>query len=102
MNDWVIWAVLLVVQQAAFTVVSRARNTKGVRGLWYSAIASVFSNGIWFGSQLFIVSALVNAKNDLPSFFISLLFYVFFCVIGSVGMHWWLLKLEAKHNIQHG
>lgn len=35
---------LVVLQNASFTLVSRARNSKS---LWYHGIASVLSNGIW-------------------------------------------------------
>lgn len=41
------WALLLVAQNAAFTWVSRARNSGSD---WYHALAAVFSNGIWFAA----------------------------------------------------
>ena len=56
------WAALLVVQNASFTIVSRARNSGSD---WYHAIASVFSNGIWFVSQTFIVLGLVDIARSL-------------------------------------
>lgn len=102
MTEWMIWGVLLMLQQASHTATSRARNTKGAKGLWYNGIASVFSNGVWFCSQLFIVTLLIEAKDDLHKFFYTLLFYIFFCVIGSVSMHWYMLKWEKKRGLEHG
>ncbi len=102
MIDWAIWAVLLIGQQAAHTAVSRARNTKGRKGLIYHTLTATFSNGVWFCSQLYIVTTLIAAKDNAIQFTSTLLFYVFFCVLGSVLMHWWMLKWEAKHHIEHG
>lgn len=102
MNDWAIWACLLIGQQAAQTAVSRARNTKGRKGLIYHTFTSIFSNGVWFCSQLYIVTTLLAAKDSPQRFISTLLFYVSFCVFGSVLMHWLMLKWEAKHHIEHG
>ena len=38
--SWVLWAVMLLIQNATFTWVSRARNSKS---LGYHAVAAVFS-----------------------------------------------------------
>jgi uncharacterized membrane protein YfcA len=102
MSDWIIWAALLLAQQASQTATSRARNTKGRAGLWYNAIASVFSNGVWFGSQLYIVTLLIAARDDTAKFVSTLAFYVFFTVLGSVTMHWWLMRIEKKRGLEHG
>jgi len=56
-----LWFLLLVIQNAAFTWVSRARNS-GSYG--YHAIAAVFSNGIWFVSQFILIGMVV--KPDMP------------------------------------
>lgn len=100
--DYLICGVLLILQQASHTATSRARNTKGARGIWYNAIASVFSNGVWFSSQFFIVNVLIEAKGDHLRFALTLAFYVVFAVSGSVGAHWWLMKFESKRGLQHG
>jgi hypothetical protein len=77
--SWLIWAVLLVLQQASQTWTMRVRNSDNLRE---NAVASVCSNGVW------IVSILIVAP-----------FYVCFTVLGSVWMHWWLLRRDAKtHN----
>lgn len=61
MLDWIIWGVLLVLQNAASCASSRAKNSQS---LWYNGTVSVFSNGIWFASQYFIVDKLIAVKSD--------------------------------------
>lgn len=56
-----IWFLVLILQSAAFTWVSRARNSGSVT---YHSVASVFSNGVWFISQLFLIGFM--AKPDMP------------------------------------
>lgn len=53
------WFFLLVLQNAAFTWVSRARNSGS---LAYHATASVFSNGIWFVSNIFLIGMVANPE----------------------------------------
>jgi hypothetical protein len=79
------WFLLLILQNAAFTWVSRARNS-GSYG--YHATAAVFSNGIWFISQLFLIGMV--AKPDMPASQLATLgsVYVAGTVIGSLAMHW--------------
>jgi hypothetical protein len=99
-SDWAIWGVLLILQNAAQTATSRARNSKGIRGLWYNGIASVFSNGIWFASQFFIVNMLINVKDKPTQFAATCLFYVLLTMFGSVASQWYLMKAEAKRGIE--
>jgi len=68
---------LVVLQNASFTWVSRARNTGSIK---HHAIASVFSNGIWL---LVIRQVVYNFDN----YFLMGL-YVFAAVTGSILMHW--------------
>ncbi len=86
MTLYALWAVLLVIQNASFTLVSRARNSGSIK---FHAIASVFSNGIWFASQTIIISIIANAfaKGDVPVIVMTGLFYTVFTVIGSITMH---------------
>lgn len=100
--DWVIWAVLLVLQNAAHTVTSRARNTKGKAGIYYNGVASIFSNGVWFASQFFIVNMLINVKDKPAQFVITLAFYVLFTAGGSIAAHWFFMKWERKRGLEHG
>lgn len=99
MIEWAVWGILLVLQNAAHTATSRSRNSKS---LWYTGIASVFSNGIWFASQFFIVNKLIAAKDSMGLFAAIMVFYVILTVIGSVGAQWYLMKFEARSNIERG
>ena len=64
---------LVILQNASFTLVSRARNSKSIL---YHTIASLLSNGIW----------LLVIKNVVQNFDNSNLMwtYLFASVIGSV------------------
>lgn len=79
----VIWAVLLMAQNFAFTLVSRARNSGSDA---YHAIASVFSNGIWLVVNFLVVAQFTEILNTKdPALFAKVaVFYVTFTVIGSV------------------
>ncbi len=86
MTEWGLWAVILLIQNASFTFVSRARNS---RSLAYHAVASVCSNGVWFLSLGFAVNKLAEAR-EAGSWTLLLgtaAFYTVFTVIGSVGAH---------------
>lgn len=95
--QWLIWAVLLVGQNASHTWTSRARNSKNLR---YNLTASIFSNGIWFCSQFFIVNALIRSVSHPLLFVFTLVFYVVFTATGSVVMQAVLLRWERKNNVQ--
>lgn len=76
---------LVVLQNASFTLVSRARNSDS---LTYNAIASVLSNGVW----LLVISKVV--KNfDSPKMMIA---YLLGSVVGSVAMHYISMKYFEK------
>lgn len=80
-----LWALFLVVQNAAFTWVSRARNS-GSYG--YHAVASVCSNGVWFVTNLILIT-LVTYEGVTKAELIKLgLIYVTATTTGSVIMHW--------------
>lgn len=102
MTDWIFWGILLIAQNAAHTATSRARNTKGAKGLWYNGVASIFSNGVWFASQFFIVNMLINVKDKPAAFATTLAFYITLTALGSVGAHWLAMKFEAKRGLEHG
>lgn len=65
-----------MLQNASFTLVSRARNS---RSLAYHSIASVLSNGVW----LLVIRKVVQ-NFDSPELMIT---YLAGSVIGSVAMH---------------
>lgn len=100
--DWFIWGVLLILQNAAHTATSRARNSKGSIGLWYNGIASIFSNGVWFASQFFIVNMLINVKDNHAKFALVLVFYIILTAFGSVASQYIMTKFENKKGIEHG
>lgn len=85
----VFWFFLLVVQTAAFTWVSRARNSGSIG---YHAIASVVSNGVWFVSQFILIGMV--AKPGMPMSEIVTLgsIYILGTVTGAVLMHYVALK----------
>ncbi len=87
------WFLLLILQNAAFTWVSRARNSKSIG---YAAIASVFSNGIYFVVQLLMIGFV--AKPDMPiTEFIKLAAcYTVGTTIGSSIMMWLSINYLEK------
>lgn len=96
--SWILWGVLLIGQNAAFTLVSRARNSSS---LWYHAWAAVFSNGIWFASQFILVNEFVKiiSNGDWIQGVGVGLFYTVCTLVGSLGMHHLAMhKLEKKHG----
>lgn len=76
---------LVVVQNASFTWVSRARNSGSLK---HHAIAAVFSNGIWL---LVIRQVVLNFDNTL-----LMLTYLVAAVTGSLLMHWFSMKYLEK------
>lgn len=76
---------LVVLQNASFTLVSRARNSNS---LGYNAVASVLSNGIW----LLVISKVVQ-NFDSPKMMIA---YLLGSVVGSVAMHYLSMKYFEK------
>lgn len=85
----VAWFFLLVLQNAAFTWVSRARNS-GSYG--YHALAAVFSNGIFFVSNITLIGLMTKfmANTDTPESVLVVYgsVYIAGTVTGSVLMHW--------------
>jgi len=79
------WFFLLVVQNAAFTLVSRARNS-GSYG--YHALAAVFSNGVWFASQFLLIGMVAKPGMSFADAAKLGAIYIAATVTGSVLMHW--------------
>lgn len=92
---WLIWAAILLIQNASFTWVSRARNSSSVS---YHALAAVCSNGVWFLSQIVVISKITEALKSRSGWMLAAtcLFYTVFTVIGSVTTHHFLMtKIES-------
>lgn len=96
MRQYVLWAVFLLLQNASFTFVSRARNSGS-----YSlhAAAAVCSNGVWIAAQfvsLALIIDVIKTGTLSEKVFIGI-FYTTFTVAGSVAMHWF-----GKNYIEKG
>lgn len=76
---------LTILQNASFTLVSRARNSDSIT---YHTIASVISNGIWL---LVIRQVVTNLDN-----WILMVTYLVGAVIGSISMHYIAMKYFEK------
>jgi len=79
--------ILVILQNASFTLVSRARNSKS---LLYHTIASIISNSIWL-----IVIRQVVINLDKIEFMIT---YLIGSVIGSISMHYISMKFFEKNK----
>ena len=80
---------LTILQNASFTLVSRARNSNS---LVYHTIASVLSNGIWL---LVIRNVVTNFENVT-----LMLTYLIGSVIGSISMHYIAMKYFEKPKVK--
>lgn len=83
------WFFLLAVQNATFTLVSRARNS-GSYG--FHALAAVFSNGVWFASQFILIGMVARPGMGVFEAVELGAVYVAATVTGSVAMHWFSVK----------
>lgn len=83
---WIIWALVLVAQAGSSTWASRARNSGSPA---YHGVAAIFSHGVWFVSNLFLIDSAVNVARSgawTDAAWIGV-FYTTFCTIGSVLAH---------------
>ena len=97
----ILWGLLLIVQNAAFTMVSRARNSGSDL---YHGIASVFSNGIWFAAFYITFDYLSQVRESgsvMAGIFIAVV-YIAATVTGSVTMGKFLRKFVEKGNVKVG
>ncbi len=93
-GTWAFWAYILLIQNWAFTYVSRARNSGS---LTKHLKAGFFSNGVWFASQTIIVSKLfdyVQGKYGLGMAIFTGLYYTAFTLTGSILAHAQSLRSE--------
>jgi hypothetical protein len=77
---------LTILQNASFTLVSRARNSGS---LWYNAGASVVSNGMWI---------LVARQAVLSNDWYIIATYIVGATIGSVLMQWVAMRFLEKNK----
>ena len=90
MKEILIMLGLTILQNASFTLVSRARNSNSIT---YHTIASVLSNGIWL---LVIRNVVANFEN-----LTLMITYLIGSVIGSISMHYIAMKYfeKSKNNL---
>ena len=93
-STWLIWALVLIIQNFAFTFVSRARNSGSIKR---HMIASVGSNGVWFLSQTIIFSQMFKImKGDyglMMAVFVGV-YYTIWTMAGSLIAHYHALRNE--------
>ncbi len=78
---YIFWALSLILQQFSHGISSRAKNSNKVI---YNVFASILSNGVWFFNFYILAVNAIERKGDLSYLFFTGLFYILFCVIGSV------------------
>ena len=96
MTEWLFWGSLLLVQNATFTLVSRARNSQS---LLYNAWASLLSNGTWFAAQFILIDKVTGLTESADAVLATAtgLFYMVFTMLGSVAMqHIAINRLEKR------
>ena len=93
--NWLWLAVFLILQNASFTFISRARNS-GSYAL--HTFAAICSNGIWIASQFMLLSIIIETlkSGSVGERLWVGAFYTTFTVIGSVGMHWVSMNFIEK------
>lgn len=83
--DYVILSFVTILQNASFTLVSRARNSNSIL---FHGLASVLSNGIWF----IVVNKVVTDTNMLTTGIV----YTISAVTGAILMHYVSMKWLEK------
>ncbi len=90
MNEIITLFLLTILQNASFTLTSRARNSGS---LWYNGLASIASNGIW----LLVIKKVVTNLDST----VLMLTYLAGSVIGSLTMHYVAMRfIENRKNIK--
>jgi hypothetical protein len=94
---WLTWWILLIVQQASQTFISRARNGDNLR---LHAMASVFSNGVWLTTQFLVFDQFseIAKTRDWLRLAYTAAYYIAFCVIGSVSAHAFMMKIRGNRE----
>ncbi len=81
---WLLWAFLLMIQDAAFTLVSRACNSRSPA---FHALAATISNSIWFASQFILIGIVYTEIHDVTTGLLFGAVYVASTVAGGTIMH---------------
>lgn len=86
--NYVLLFFVTILQNASFTLVSRARNSKSI---FFHAVASVLSNGIWF----IVVRQVTQDEKNVNVYLLGIV-YTTAAVIGSITMHWFSMNVLEK------
>lgn len=78
---YVVWALMLILQQFSHGISSRAKNSNKV---FYNVLAAIFSNGVWFFNFYVLATNAIEKKGDTYYLIYMGFFYIIFCVIGAV------------------
>lgn len=102
MKLYILWAILLVLQNASFTWVSRARNSGSDL---YHGCAAVFSNGIWFAATFITFERIwtVLKTADVQLGIVIGVVYIIATVFGSVTSGMFLRRFveKGKRKVGH-
>jgi hypothetical protein len=83
--EYVLLFLMTILQNASFTLVSRARNSDS---LLFHALAAIGSNGAWF----ITVNRVVKSTDSVTAGIV----YTAAAVIGSIAMHYISMKYFEK------
>jgi hypothetical protein len=93
-STFFIWAFVLILQNFAFTFVSRARNSGSIKR---HMVAAVFSNGVWFLSQIIIFEQMYRVMKGTYGLGMAIfvgVYYTVFTMMGSLIAHYYALRNE--------
>lgn len=91
---WLIWPLILLAQNFAFTFVSRARSSAS---LMRHAKASLMSNGIWIVSQVILIGPMfenLNGSHGLKLQMLAEMVYTVSTMSGALYAHYHALRTE--------
>ena len=93
--SWFIWGTLLILQNFASCVNSRAKNSDN---LWYTTVTAVVSNAVWIASNFFMVDKLVVVMKHGSAKEVVVLgiFYTTCTVFGTLTSQWWAMNVLEK------
>lgn len=95
---WLLWPVILLMQNFAFTFVSRARSSAN---LWRHAKASLMSNGIWIVSQIVLLGPMyeyLTGRHGIGLQMLAEAIYTVSTMAGSLYAHHHALRTEKGKN----
>ena len=94
MKAWIIWGIIIFLQNFGNTFVSRARNSASLRR---HAIAAMLSNGIFVSNQMMMFGVFFDnlaGHHGRTTQVVTGIFYTLFTIVGSLVAHKWSLKTE--------